>query len=68
MTPERKAIIGQPITLAERINIHAVELALIAKRVQQLEQDQADIMVAFAADRLPVRMPPRNAKGWETPQ
>lgn len=71
MTPERKAIIGQPLTLKERVDIHAVEIAIIAKRVQQLENDQADIMAAFEADRLPVRdlvrTPPRNAKGWDTP-
>lgn len=71
MTPERKAIIGQPLTLQERINIHGLEIALVAKRLQQLEQDQADIMTAFAADRLPPTPPGpprgRNAKGWDTP-
>ena len=75
MTPERKAIIGHPLTLKERVDIHAVEIAIIAKRVQQLENDQADIMAAFEADRLPVPMRSdlsalshlRNAKGWDTP-
>lgn len=69
MTHERRYIIDQPLTLKERVDIHAVELAIIAKRVEQLENDQADIMAAFAADRLPaneqVRAPPRNAKGWD---
>lgn len=68
MTPERRYVIDQPLTLKERVDIHAVELAIIARRVQQLEHDQADIMAAFAADQLPVRPPPRNAKGWEIPQ
>lgn len=67
MTPERKAMVGQPLSLQDRIALHAVEIALLAKRMQQLQQDQADIMTAFAADALPSPKPRnRNAKGWET--
>ena len=67
MTPERKAILAKPLSLQERIALQGLEIALLCKRMQQLQQDQADIMTAFAADALP---PPktrnRNAKGWET--
>ena len=76
MTPERKAILGRPLSLQERSALQGLEIALLAKRMQQLQQDQADIMTAFAADRLTPSMrsdlsalPParnRNAKGWES--
>lgn len=67
MTPERKAVLAKPLSLQERIALHAVEIALLAKRMQQLQQDQADIMTAFAADALPSPKPRnRNAKGWES--
>ena len=66
MTPVRQAILGKPLSLQERMALHAVEIALLAKRMQQLQQDQADIMTAFAADALPPAKPRnRNAKGWE---
>jgi len=52
-------------SLAEQLEqlrtIHAVELTLMQKRHSQ---DQADIVAAFAADRLPPRN--RNAKGWDS--
>ena len=67
MTPERQAILGTPLSLQERIALHTVEIALLAKRMQQLQQDQADIMTAFAADALPPPKPRNsNAKGWES--
>ena len=67
MTPERKAILAKPLSLQERIALQGLEIALLCKRMQQLQQDQADIMTAFAADALPSPKPRnRNAKGWET--
>jgi len=67
MMSARKSIVGKPLTLQDRMAIQTLELALMARKMQQLQQDQADIMTAFAADTLPAaNARNRNAKGWDT--
>ena len=37
MTPERKAILAKPLSLQERIALQGLEIALLCKRMQQLQ-------------------------------